>query len=453
VEVRPPLEREKLGEQLIRLGRISRDEFGLAFQRAQADKERLGQVLVDAGLLDSEELGRLVALQVQKIVLSLLALTSGETRFHHGTDPIPRDLAVDLSTPRLLFEGARLFPDLDRIERALGDLTRAVRVSPMPPFDVSRVSLSPAEKEVLDRARIEARLADVLARPTSRPLAVRALYALLCGEILEEVSLPTPAPRLPHPPETGTFQMAVAPERGARPTPEAAAPRAMGLREHILGLYEALPRASHYEILEIAPDAAAHEVDAAYRRLTAEQDREWRDLMGDVQLSTMLSTLRLRRREAYLVLSDPNRRAAYDKRLGSAAPVAEGSVTAERNARARVLAQQAQVLVERGEPERAIPHLLEAVDLDPEERSARRLLALALANDPNLSRNAERHFLVALEQEPGDVDLRYRLARYYRRLGLPARALVHLRTVLRTDPDHAGAAHELATIEESTRAR
>jgi tetratricopeptide (TPR) repeat protein len=323
----------------------------------------------------------------------------------------------------------------------------------MPPFDVSRVSLSPAEKEVLDHARTEVRLADVLARPTSRPLAVRALYALLCGEILEEVSLPAPATRLPHPPEMGTFQMAVAPERAARATPAAAPPQPMGLREHILGLYEALPRASHYEILEIAPNATVHEVDGAYRRLTAEQDREWRDLMGDVQLSSMLSTLRLRRREAYLVLSDPNRRAAYDKRLGATAPVNQGEVTAERNSRARVLVQQAQALIERGDSERAIPQLLEAVDLDPEEHAARRLLALALSNSPTLSRNAERHFLAALEQEPGDVDLRYRLARYYRRLGLPARALVHLRTVLRSDPDHAGAAHELTLIEEAGHGR
>jgi tetratricopeptide (TPR) repeat protein len=169
--------------------------------------------------------------------------------------------------------------------------------------------------------------------------------------------------------------------------------------------------------------------------------------MGDVQLSTMLSTLRLRRREAYLVLSDANRRAAYDKRLGTAAPTSHGhEITAERHSRAKTLAHEARALLERGDREPAIPLLLEAVDLDPEERPARRLLALTLASHPNLQRSAERHFLIALEQDSADLDLRYRLGRYYRSLGLPARALVHLQAVLDADPDHAGARRELEAL-------
>jgi Tfp pilus assembly protein PilF len=105
------------------------------------------------------------------------------------------------------------------------------------------------------------------------------------------------------------------------------------------------------------------------------------------------------------------------------------------------------VLLERGDRNRAVPLLLEAVDLDPEEREARRVLALTLAHHPTMQRRAERHFLIALEQDPTDADLRFRLAHYYQRLGLPARAVVHLRAVLKSDPDHEDAARELLAIE------
>lgn len=441
------LDKDKLGEHLIRLGRISRDQFVRAFERSRLEGERLGQVLVDVGLLDEEELGRLVAVQVQKIAVSLFTLTAGQTRFHEGTDPIPRDLAVDLSTARILFEGARVFPDIARLERALGGPDRRFRAATPAPFDVTRAALSPAEKDLLEAAQAPVRLADLLARAHSRTLLVRAAYALFAGGLIEEPS--QPATRVAeHPSET--FQMAVPrPPLPQAARPEDAVPEG-DQREQVLRLYEALPRATHYEVLQVPPDATPEVIDAAYRRLTAEQDREWRDLMGDVQMSSLLGTLRLRRREAYLVLSDANRRLAYDKRLGHPAPVNESKpVTAERHTRAKHLAQEAQRLLDHGERERAIPLLLEAVDLDPEERPARRLLAVTLAHHPTLQRTAERHFLVALEQDSQDLDLRYRLAVYYRRMNLPARAVIHLRGVVSADPDHVGAQRELAALEQT----
>src|SRR6185295_351966 len=88
------LARDKLGENLIQIGRINRAEFTAAFQAAHAPERRLGATLVDAGLLTEHELGRLVAQQVQNIVLSLFNLTSGDMHFHTGAHPIPEDLTL-----------------------------------------------------------------------------------------------------------------------------------------------------------------------------------------------------------------------------------------------------------------------------------------------------------------------------------------------------------------------
>ncbi|MCU0240866.1 MAG: DUF4388 domain-containing protein, partial [Vicinamibacteria bacterium] len=181
------LEKDKLGEHLIKLGRISRADFANAYKESLSRKQRLGQTLVNAGLVGADDLGRLVALQVQKIVLSMFTWTMGETRFSAMVDPIHDDLCVDLSTRRLLFEGSRVFPDVVRLEAALGNPERRVRVAARPPFDVGRIALSPAEKSVIRDATNEPRISDVLAGSFPRPLLVRGIYSLFVGGIIEPI--------------------------------------------------------------------------------------------------------------------------------------------------------------------------------------------------------------------------------------------------------------------------
>jgi tetratricopeptide (TPR) repeat protein len=435
------LDKDKLGENLIRLGRISRADFATAYDASQDKKQRFGKALVHAGVMTEEELGRIVAQQVQRIALSLFIWTKGEAAFHEEDDAIPADLAVDISTHRLLFEGARIFPDAARLEAALGKLDRSLRVATRPPFDFTQLNLSPAEKAVLHAAADELLISEMLDREGQpRPLRVRAVYTLLVAGIIEEI---TRQDRDFIEEETGTFRVAVA-VAPAEPAP-------VDLREQVLTLYESLPRASHYAVLGVAPDADVAAVDAAYRKLVTEQDRAWRELQGDVQLSSVLSTIRLRRREAYQLLSDSNRRAAYDQALGGFAPPnPRQTITAERHDKAMRLLRQAREEIEAGNRDNAINLLLQSLELDPRERSCRRLLALTLAQHPTLYRTAERHFLTSLEQDPHDVELRYRLSAYYRKAGLPTRAMTHLNIVLTQDPNHERARRDLEGLEAET---
>src|SRR5262245_24001361 len=137
------LEKEKLGEHLIRLGRISRADFATAYEASLDKKQRFGKAIVRAGLMTEEELGRIVAQQVQRIAVSLFQWTTGETEFHPDDDPIPTDVAVELSTSRLLFEGARIYPDAVRLESGLGNLDRPLRIAIRPPFDYTQITFAP----------------------------------------------------------------------------------------------------------------------------------------------------------------------------------------------------------------------------------------------------------------------------------------------------------------------
>jgi len=446
------LEQDKLGENLIRLGRISRREFAVAFEAARVRHRRLGETLVAAGVTTGPELGRLLAHQVQTIVLSLFTWTAGAVRFLDAEDAVPPDLALDLSTHRLLFEGARVFPDAGRLERALGGLGQRLHRVERPPFDHARVTFSPAERAVLEAAARGTTLETLLARARARDLAARAAYALVAGGLVET----EPGPGAAFEEDTGTFRLAL-PVEPMAPTPDR--------RARILALYEALPRASHYEVLGVGLAAGTNEVDEAYRRLVQEED-EWRDLADDVHLASVISTLRLKRREAHRVLSDRESRVRYDDALGALrpappppAPPARPEPRAGPPAPApappagetdptKGLRREARGLLDEGRVDDAVARLLEAVDRAPRDREAHRLLALALADHPTLFRTAERHFVAALETDPRDIELRWRLAGYYKKARLGARALIQLHALLAMAPDHREARRELEAMQK-----
>jgi len=88
------------------------------------------------------------------------------------------------------------------------------------------------------------------------------------------------------------------------------------------------------------------------------------------------------------------------------------------------------------------------VERSPHDRDANRLLALALAEHKTLYRTAERHFVAALEVDPRDLELRFRFAQFYKRTGLPARALVQLHALLAMAPDHPEARREMKALQK-----
>ena len=56
-------------------------------------------------------------------------------------------------------------------------------------------------------------------------------------------------------------------------------------------------------------------------------------------------------------------------------------------------------------------------------------------------------FLTALEADANDVELRYRFATWYKKLGHGGRAIPQLKMVLATDPSHGAAWRDLGELE------
>src|SRR5881409_4052290 len=68
------LKKDRLGEALVALGRITDEQYSQAAALVGGErKRRFGEALVQAGIMDKTELGRSVARHVNRIALSVFA--------------------------------------------------------------------------------------------------------------------------------------------------------------------------------------------------------------------------------------------------------------------------------------------------------------------------------------------------------------------------------------------
>jgi hypothetical protein len=200
------LKSDRLGESMIEAGRLSRQEFALASMLVKNTKRKFGQVLVDAGIVEDEELGRYVAAQVNRIVLSLFSAKKGVYSFDERPTGIPVELMVSLSSYRILIEGVRRMSRKTLVLAGLPSLDTRVEVTEQPPFSLDVEKLHDAEKRVLRAVGEGATLRQVVDTVGGNEgVALRACYGLLCGGVLE-AEVPDARAQLLHvQEETGTF--------------------------------------------------------------------------------------------------------------------------------------------------------------------------------------------------------------------------------------------------------
>ena len=197
---------DRLGESMIEAGRISRHEFSLASMLMKTTKQKFGAVLVEAGIVPEEELGRYVAAQVNRIVLSLFLAKQGNYRFDERPCTIPVELMVSLSVYRILIEGVRRISRKSLVLAGLPSLDTEVKIVDQPPFTLDVDKLRPEEKSVLRAAKNGATIQNIVEIVGGHEgVSLRACYGLVCGGLLEPVE-PDPQRRLLQvQEETGTF--------------------------------------------------------------------------------------------------------------------------------------------------------------------------------------------------------------------------------------------------------
>jgi tetratricopeptide (TPR) repeat protein len=470
------MKKDRLGEALLALGRITSADFerASALMHEGEHRRRFGEALVKAGVMDKDELGRSVAKQVKRIILSLFEYSEGLAVFEERPCAIPLEYMVSLSMHRLLYVGIKtMMKSRDLMLAGLGDLDRWVTLASVPPFPFGVRKCSAEELEILEQARSRVTLRRLAWAPGGLSTGrLRIVYALLASGLLQEADGQQRAPQPPVQMETSTFLLSAL---QARPDPSARE----AIRLEVASELDRSARLDREAWLKVSRQAPR---DDLIRALEDKMERyhQLREAAGDdpqlaqdieVVLGRASSTLRLIRQKAaedagaavapVAAPSAPPARterpaarveappAAPTPAAAAAPPPAEARAPAEGamgNMAEEHLLMEAEVRMTVSDYANAIRVYARLVDLAPDAAVYRAKLAIAMAFYPPTAKQAEREFLEAVRLEPNSADLHYQFALYYKAMKVKSRAVTELETAVRLNPRHRLARTELEAM-------
>ena len=286
------MKRDRLGESLIEAGRISRHEFALVSMLMKGSKRKFGQTLVQAGVMSEEELGKQVAAQVNRIVMSTFKVKDAVYSFDERKNVIPVELMVSLSIYRILLEGIRFMTDGKLILGGLPPLNTLVRVAERPPFTIDPKKLKRLERRILKAAGKGVPISTLIrGLDVDRGVALRACYGLFAAGLVEPVE-GIGRRQLKVQEETGVFVLSEIEQKFSN-TP------ATNPRQEILMEFDRLERLSDKDLLKLEGPAESTSLRKAFE---AQQD-EWKKKRALVEaqhtLVTKIDVIQERLQKAY----------------------------------------------------------------------------------------------------------------------------------------------------------
>jgi len=443
---------DRLGEFLVRNGKMTHSILALASQKVADTGRRLGETFVSMGLMTETEMEVRVAEQILSIIYSLFPWDSGEYRFQEHAHPIAEELALKLPTIPVILEGVRHIKDPEAIRRTLGDPKSLVSYARDFSMSSPDCTLTPQESFVLSRVDGQSSVADVLSiSPLAEDETLRCLYALIAGGFLElggKSRHLTPSSKRIDP--LGEEQVRSKPpqKKSDAQTQELSAEE-QWIRDDILAKRSSVTTGTLYDWLEVRRGADTDAFKKAYLTMVK---RYHPDRLHSPRLSYLRSDLELilsKVTEAYKTLSDPVNRRRFDNSLRTEAargedrsprsfpskPPESSSATSLKHIAARYHREAKKHFADDRFHE-TIELMEEAVRFDAGKPQYHKLLASALAKNPNWRRRAEEHFQAALELSPCDVECLVGLGELYDAAGMASRAKTMFAQALELDPDN-----------------
>ncbi|HVR70400.1 MAG TPA: DUF4388 domain-containing protein, partial [Vicinamibacteria bacterium] len=188
---------ERMGDTLLRRGRLTEGDLKRALGFMLRDRKRLGVVLMELGLIDKDGLEDAVARHVHDILAKVFTWADGEYEFHEQDESVQHegDVTLKLSTGDLILEAARGVQDPDVVRYSLGDIDRVVGLSNDPLLRFQRINLSPTDGYLLSRVDGTLSAREVMQLiPLPLEETQKSLFGLLSTGVVEFLPLP-PRPR------------------------------------------------------------------------------------------------------------------------------------------------------------------------------------------------------------------------------------------------------------------
>lgn len=448
---------ERLGEYLLRKGRITRSQLADASNKLRASGRRLGEVLVSMGVLTEQGVKESVTGQMRGMIRPVFSWGAGEYCFRSQANVIDEQIAVDLPTIPTILDGTRGVEDPDAIRASLGDLQRVVSFSRDPWIHSHQVNLTPQEGFVLSRVDGQVSMADIVSMtPLDETETLRCLYTLVSGGFLEFGAKTRDLTPSKGSAKIYEMRIFLPGSRGVVPESREDAgltPEEQKLRDDIVRKHASLAGSTLYDCLELPRSPKGSEIRHAYLALVRKYHPDRHATPGLRDLQPLLQEILGKATEAYEALYNPVARRRYDQSMRSEAPRGEAQAAPIESppekppTQAETLAaryhREAKGYLENRDFHRAVGLLEEVVQLDGTKAEYHRTLAQALEQNPKWRKEAEAHYRKAMTLDPFDLQAIVGLGNLYDGLGMKQRAKPLYAMALEIDPDNSELAMKL----------
>jgi len=138
----------RLGDLLLRLGKVSQRDLDRCAARPRAAGDRMGQILVSEGLLTDSDLRSILKVQISEVIFDSFSWGEGRFSFYDDVVHPPDVITIDMNLQNLIMEGVRRLDERGRLAEAFPDLDVLVESLANPEWVKTNMSLTPEEWSV-----------------------------------------------------------------------------------------------------------------------------------------------------------------------------------------------------------------------------------------------------------------------------------------------------------------
>ena len=273
------LDEDRLGEFLMRTGKITIDQFNKASVSVIKNGKKLGAVLFEMGILTAQDLVAQAKLQVKEIVNTLFSWRDGNYQFDGRALPVSEIIPIQMSTGDLVIEGIRKL-DWNRVRKSLPSMRTILRTSTDPSLLFQSVHLDPDQQAVFSLIDGSKSIQEICVLSGIGDFnTLKAIHTLLALRLAETGEVKTREEKI----ESAVVRETVTAEK--KNDTQAAAPVLSVTKETIQNAFDSLGRQNHYEVLEVGHGATTLEIKKAYFHLANlyHPDRHFEPEMHDMK--------------------------------------------------------------------------------------------------------------------------------------------------------------------------
>lgn len=418
-------EEDRMGEVLLRAGKISVDQHYQSVDIIKKTGKRQGTVLVELGYLKPENLIWAVRHQVEEIILSLFQWEDGEFVFIEGPLLSEEVITLKLSAANLIYRGIKKINNLTRIKNAMPPMDLILYYSTDPMNLFQDINLDNTDKDILSLIDGKRNIKEIISiSPLDNFSTIKTLYALINTRIIElkEKELTE---------EETLEEITKEYKREIDPA----------FINKVEDFYKRCGVTDYYSILGVEKWSTQDKIKKAYYKVAKEFHPDIHFHMSSETLKNKLNIIFSHINDAYKILSDPKMRREYDFSLS----IRPAKIESNNVEIARAKFKEGKEAFRKRAYKEAAELFGQAVYLDSSVADYHFHFGRGLIKEKNWP-EAERAISNALKIAPFNADYIAELGYIYLQLGFKLRAKNTFEKAIKSDPSNERAAEGLQKV-------